>query len=45
MLASGLGACDGSTDGSHAPVEALERSESGLQVIYRSRNGARERRC
>jgi glycosyltransferase involved in cell wall biosynthesis len=32
---------DGSTDGSHAPVEALERSESGLQVIYRSRNGGK----
>ena len=32
---------DGSTDASHAPVEELERSEPGLRVIHRSRNGGK----
>ena len=32
---------DGSTDASQAPVEELERSESGLRVIHRSRNGGK----
>jgi glycosyltransferase involved in cell wall biosynthesis len=32
---------DGSTDGSHAAVEALERSEPGLRVIHRPRNGGK----
>ena len=32
---------DGSTDGSHLAVEALERSEPGLRVIRRPRNGGK----
>jgi glycosyltransferase involved in cell wall biosynthesis len=32
---------DGSTDGSHLAVEALARSEPGLRVIHRPRNGGK----
>jgi glycosyltransferase involved in cell wall biosynthesis len=32
---------DGSTDGSHAAVEELERIEPGLRVIHRPRNGGK----
>jgi glycosyltransferase involved in cell wall biosynthesis len=32
---------DGSTDGSHAPVEELERTEPGLRVIRRTINGGK----
>ena len=32
---------DGSTDGSHAAVEELARSEPGLRVILRPRNGGK----
>jgi glycosyltransferase involved in cell wall biosynthesis len=32
---------DGSTDGSHAAVEEMERSEPGLRVIHRARNGGK----
>jgi glycosyltransferase involved in cell wall biosynthesis len=32
---------DGSTDGSHAAVEDLARTEPGLRVIVRSRNGGK----
>lgn len=32
---------DGSTDGSHEPVEELARSEAGLRIIHRHSNGGK----